>query len=257
MTQEASQNPSGRVAVVTGASSGLGRHFALTLAKAGYDVVAAARRTERLKDLAQEIEALGRRCEAVGIDVTEVASVTEGLENAWRRMGRFDVLVNNAGIALSAKALDHSDDDWNQVIDTNLTGAWHCAQAFARKLAETGAGGCIVNVASILGLRVAGQVAAYAVSKAAVIQMTKALALELAQQNIRVNALAPGYIETDLNRGFLQSDAGERMRRKIPMKRFGRPEDLDAGLLFLAGEGAGYVTGSVLTIDGGHVLPLP
>jgi NAD(P)-dependent dehydrogenase (short-subunit alcohol dehydrogenase family) len=153
--------------------------------------------------------------------------------------------------------LEHTVEAWDEVIDTNLKGAFLTAQGTARLMAAAGRGGSIVNVASILGLRVAAQVAAYAVSKAGVIQMTKVLALELARHDIRVNALAPGYIETDLNRDFLTGPTGEAMRKRIPARRFGRPEDLDEALLLLAGPGGAYMTGSVITIDGGHTLALP
>jgi len=247
----------GHIALVTGASSGLGRHFALTLARAGADVVLAARRVERLDALAGEIAGLGRRGEAVAMDVTDPESIRAALEQAWARMGAIDILVNNAGIVSSAKALEHTVEAWDEVIDTNLKGAFLTAQGTARLMAAAGRGGSIVNVASILGLRVAAQVAAYAVSKAGVIQMTKVLALELARHDIRVNALAPGYIETDLNRDFLTGPTGEAMRKRIPARRFGRPEDLDEALLLLAGPGGAYMTGSVITIDGGHTLALP
>jgi NAD(P)-dependent dehydrogenase (short-subunit alcohol dehydrogenase family) len=165
-----------------------------------------------------------------------------------------DVIVNNAGITVTKPLLKHDEDDWNTVVDTNLGGCWRVAQEGARRMADGNRPGSIINIASILGERVAGGVAPYAISKAGIIQATKALALELARYGIRVNAILPGYIVTDLNREFLASDAGERLRGRIPSRAFGQPEHLDGPLLLLAAEAGAHMTGAVLAVDGGHLV---
>jgi len=245
---------SGRRALVTGANGSLGRHFALTLARAGADVAIAARRIEALDDLAASIVALDRRAFPVALDVTETASVGDAFDRANAGLGPITVVVNNAGIAITKPLLEHSEDDWLDVIDVNLNGAWRVAQTAARTMVANAQGGSIVNVASILGLRVAQQVPSYAASKAALIQLTKAMALELARHRIRVNALAPGYIETGMNRDFFASDAGQAMIKRVPQRRIGRPDELDGPLLLLASDAGAYMTGSVVTVDGGHVV---
>jgi len=245
---------SGRRALVTGANGSLGRHFALTLARAGADVAIAARRIEALDDLAASIVALGRRVFPVALDVTKAASVDDAFDRATARLGPITVVVNNAGVAVTKPLLEHTEDDWLDVIDVNLNGAWRVAQSAARTMVANAHGGSIVNVASILGLRVASQVPSYAASKAALIQLTKAMALELARHRIRVNALAPGYVETAMNREFFASDAGQAMIKRIPQRRIGTPEELDAPLLLLASDAGSYMTGSVVTVDGGHVV---
>jgi len=247
---------SGQTALVTGASSGLGRRFALTLAAAGADVVLAARRTDKLNELAGEIAGLGRRAEAVAMDVTDLSSIETAVHTAHRNMGRIDILVNNAGVAVTKSALDHTEEDWDFVIDTNLKGAFFVAQTVAKTMAEDG-GGSIINIASILGERVLKQLASYAAAKAGLVQATKSMALEWARHNIRVNAVAPGYIITEINRDFLTGAGGEKMRKGVPMRRFGEESDLDGPLLLLASGASGFMTGSVLTVDGGHVLSVP
>lgn len=236
----------GKVALVTGASSGLGAHFAQVLAAAGAEVIVAARRVDALENLAGRIRTAGGICSAVALDVASADSI------AALDLGRVDVLVNNAGIVREAALLDLSEDDWDAVVDTNAKGLFLITQAAAR--AMKGRGGSIVNVASILGLRQGGGVATYAASKAAVIQVTKVAALELARFGIRVNALAPGYIATDINAGFWESDAGKAMLRRIPQRRLGRLEDLDGPLLLLASDAGAYMTGSVIAVDGGHLV---
>lgn len=243
----------GRIALVTGASSGLGRHFATLLAGRGAVVIAAARRLEALEALKAEIHALGGVCHPVVMDVTDAASVTDGFARAHRLTGRLDVLVNNAGVAQTRAALDQSAEDWRSTLEPNLTGAFLAAQAAARTMGDTG-GGSIVNVASILGERVSKGLAAYAASKAGLIQLTKALALEWASLGIRVNALAPGYIETDLNRNFFASPAGARLIARIPQQQLGQMSDLDGPLLLLCGDASRYMTGSVIAVDGGHLV---
>jgi len=244
----------GKVALVTGASSGLGRHFAITLAKAGAAVAACARRTGKLADTVAEIEAAGGRALGVGMDVTDPASVARALDAVAGEFGTVTILVNNAGVAEGKAALDVTEEDWDRVLDTNLKGAWTVAQAAARRMAKAKTGGVIVNIASVLGLRVSKGVLPYAVSKAGLIQMTKALALELAKHNIRVNAIAPGYVETDLNREFLKSEEAQKMIRNIPQRRPGTVDDLTGPLLLLASDASAYMTGTVLAVDGGHLV---
>ncbi len=246
----------GRTALVTGASSGLGRHFALVLARAGARVAIGARRMDRLVSLAEEIRAAGAEALLVELDVTDGASIEQAVEQTADAMAGIDILVNNAGIVIARPVLDLSADDWDATIATNLRGAFLVAQAVARRMAGTG-GGSIINVASIAGLRTGGHLAAYAASKAGLIHLTKNLAVELARNGSRVKALAPGYIETELNAEFFRSKAGEEVIRRIPQRRLGRPEDLDGPLLLLASDASRYMTGAVLVVDGGHsVNPL-
>jgi NAD(P)-dependent dehydrogenase (short-subunit alcohol dehydrogenase family) len=244
----------GRVALVTGASSGLGRHFALTLARAGASVAVAARRTDRLEALVAEIRALGREAWALTMDVSDAASAKAAFDALHAQGLTADVIVNNAGVAVSRPLLEQSEADWDSVADTNLKGAWLVAQEGARRLVAAGKPGSIVNIASITGLRVAGGVAPYCASKAGLIQLTQALALELARAQVRVNALAPGYVATELNHDFLASSAGEKLRARIPHQRFGRADDLDGALLLLASEAGSFINGSVLAVDGGHLV---
>jgi NAD(P)-dependent dehydrogenase (short-subunit alcohol dehydrogenase family) len=244
----------GHAALVTGANGSLGAHFALTLAGAGADVAIGARRVDSLGAIAAEIGDLGRRAACLALDVTEKASVLRAFDDAQAALGPITVVVNNAGIAITKPLLEHTEDDWLRVVDVNLNGAWRVAQTAARHMVAHGRGGSIVNVASIIGLRVAAQVPSYAASKAGLIQLTKAMALELARHRIRVNALAPGYVETGINRDFFASDAGQAMIRRIPQRRIGTPDELDGALLLLASDAGSYMTGSVVTVDGGHAV---
>lgn len=240
---------SGKRALVTGASGGLGLHFAKLLARHGADVTLAARRPAALDAACAEIAARGGKASGLSLDVVDSASINEALA------GRsFDILINNAGISGAGRAADLGEADWDAVIDTNLKGVFLVAQAVARGMRETDRGGTIVNIASILGHRVAGGVSAYAASKAGVIQLTKALALEWARDGIRVNALCPGYIETDINRDFFASEAGQQLVKRIPQRRLGRPEELDGALLLLASAAGSYITGSTIEVDGGHLV---
>lgn len=244
----------GRVVLVTGASSGLGRHFALTLARAGAKVAVAARRLERLHELVAEIEGFDGRALAISLDVTDPESVDDAVLAAETELGAIAVLVNNAGVGGAKPALDTEPAEWRRIIDTNLTGAWLMARQTARHMARLGHGGSIINIASILGLVVRSQVPAYAASKAGLIHLTRALALELAANEIRVNAIAPGYFETDLSRPFLTSGAGRDLVARIPQGRVGEFSDLDGILLLLASDASRYMTGTVTTVDGGYSI---
>jgi NAD(P)-dependent dehydrogenase (short-subunit alcohol dehydrogenase family) len=211
----------GKTALVTGASSGLGHHFAKTLAAAGADVVLAARRVDRLATLATEIVATGRRAIAVACDVTDTNAVAAAFDAGEAGLGPISIVVNNAGVASNGFITATTDEDWRTVMDVNLDGVFRVAREAATRMQKRGDGGAIVNIASILGLGVLKAVAPYAATKAAVIQLTKSMALELARDGIRVNALAPGYIETELNADFLSSDAGRKLLSKVPMRRAG------------------------------------
>lgn len=243
----------GRCALVTGGSGSLGRHFADVLARAGAAVAVAARRLDRLETLAAEIGAAGGKAMAVALDVTDAGSIDAAFAAAEEELGPVTVLVNNAGLTVTKPLLEHDEADWDKVMDTNLKGAWLVAREAARRMAAAG-GGNIINIASILGLRVAGTVPAYCASKAGLIHLTRAMALELARDGIRVNALAPGYIETDINRDFFAGEAGQRLIKRIPQRRLGQLEDLDGALLYLASDASRYMTGSVVTVDGGHMV---
>jgi NAD(P)-dependent dehydrogenase (short-subunit alcohol dehydrogenase family) len=240
----------GKTALVTGASTGLGAHFARVLARAGARVVLAARREHALAEIVHVIATDGGTASLIQLDVTNAFSVS-ALQSA---VSEVDIVVNSAGVVRSGAALDVSEDDWDVVVDTNLKGIFLVAQVAGRVMRARRRGGSIINIASILGLRQASDVLGYAVSKAGVIQMTKTLALELARFDIRVNALAPGYFDTDLNREFLASEPGKALTRRIPQRRVGKLEDLDGPLLLLASDASRYMTGSVLTIDGGHLV---
>jgi len=246
-------NLSGRAALVTGASSGLGRHFALTLAQTGAKVALAARRTGSLEEVRSTITGAGGTAVVVELDVTDAASVKRAVAEAADGLGGLDILVNNAGVTASASFLDMDEDAWDRVLDTNLKGCFLVAQEAARRMRD-GGGGSIVNVASILGIRVAGHLASYIAAKGGLVHLTKAMALELARHNIRVNALCPGYVETELNQDFFASDAGKALIKRIPQRRLGRLEDLNGPLLLLCSDAGSYMTGSVIAVDGGHLV---
>ena len=240
---------SGRVALVTGASGGLGRHFGRVLHAAGASVALAARRPD---SVAAEAAALGDRAMAVALDVTDAASIAAALDAVEARFGTCDLLVNNAGIAATKPFLDHAEDDWDRVMDVDLRGAFVMAQAAAKRMVAAGKEGAIVNIASILGMRVIPGVASYSAAKAGLIQLTRQMAVELARHRIRVNALAPGYVATDINRDFFASEAGQALLKRIPQRRLGTVDDLTGPLLLLASRAGAHMTGSVVTVDGGH-----
>ena len=244
----------GKIALVTGASSGLGENFARRLAAEGATVAVAARRADRLAKLVAEIEQAGGKALAVSLDVTDPASVDAAFATVAKAVGAPDIVVNNAGIAQTKASIELSEADWRSVLDTNLDGAWRVAQAGAKAMVSAGKGGCIINIASILGLRVGTHLLAYAAAKAALVQVTKALALEWARYKIRVNAIAPGYIVTEINQEFFATEAGQAVIKRIPVRRIGKPSDLDGALLLLASDAGSFMTGSVVVVDGGHVV---
>ena len=244
----------GRPALVTGASSGLGRHFALTLAAHGAPVALAARREELLAQLASRIRDDGGQAVVVPMDVTSSESVEAGVARAESALGPLRIVVNNSGIVIAGSVLETSDEDWAAVLQTNLTGAFAVARAAARCMVASGSQGSIINIASILAYRVASGLASYAASKAGLRQLTAAMALEMARHRVRVNAIAPGYIATELNQEFFDSEPGRAMIKRIPQRRTGNLEELNGPLLLLASDAGSLMTGSVITIDGGHVL---
>ena len=244
----------GRTALVTGASSGIGRHMAKTLAQAGAHIIVAARRVDKLQELVDELKASGSQASAVSLDVTSADSVKACFDQIEALGLVADVIISNAGTTVAKPALDHTEQDWDDVIDTNLKGCWMVDTEAARRLVKHKKKGSIINISSIIGERVAGAVVAYATSKAGVIQFTKALALEFARYGIRVNAILPGYVVTDLNREFLASEAGKKLELRIPFRRFCQMDDLDGPLLLLASEASQAMTGTTLPVDWGHLV---
>ncbi len=242
---------SGRVAVVTGASGALGRHFGRVLRGAGARVALGARRPEAV---AADAAGLGEGAMAVALDVTEEASIAAAFGAVEAAFGTPTILVNNAGIAVTRPFLDHGAADWDAVLGVDLRGAFLVAQAAARRMVAAGRDGSIVNIASILGARVIPGVAGYSAAKAGLVQLTRQMAVELARHRIRVNALAPGYITTDINRDFFASEAGQAVVKRIPQRRLGVVDDLTGPLLLLASDAGAHMTGSVVTVDGGHSI---
>lgn len=243
----------GKVALITGASGGLGGHFAQVLGRAGATVLIAARRQRPLDELVDQLGDLGIKAHAIAMDVTDESSIRSAFDRAQALCGLVNVVACNAGVANNKSSLSLSVQEWDQVIDVNLKGCWMVGNEAARRLVQAGQPGCVIHVSSILGRRVAGNVLPYTVSKAGLEQMTKALALEWARYGIRVNALAPGYVETNLNRDFFASEAGQAMIRRIPQRRLGQAGDLDGALLLLASDASAYMTGSSIVVDGGHL----
>lgn len=243
----------GKRALVTGASSGLGAGFARTLAAAGAELVLAARRMEPLEVLAGEITAAGGKAIAVSMDVTSAESVERAFATMAQTGEAADIIVNNSGISREAWIADMEEADWDLVMDTNLKGVWRVAKASARALMAAAKGGSVINIASITARRSSQTIAAYAASKAAVEHLTRAMALEWARSGIRVNAIAPGYFLTDINADFFETNAGEAMVKRIPMRRLGQLEELSGPLLLLASDAGAYMTGATLVVDGGHL----
>ena len=243
---------SGHCAFVSGASSGLGRRFAMVLAGAGAKVALAARRMERLQELQREIEAIDGTATPIALDVRDAESVHKAIAHAETELGAITILVNNAGIAIPKPFLETDEADWDQILGTNLKGAWLLAKEVAQRMAGRGHGGSIINIASIISDRVIGDNAVYGAAKAGLVHLTKAMAVELARHDIRVNAIAPGYITTEMNQEFFASGEGDKIKQRIPLRRVGSPEDLDRALLLLASDTSGFMTGSVVTVDGGQ-----
>ena len=248
-----------RTALVTGASSGLGARFARVLATHGATVVLASRRVERLKELRAEIEAEGGEAHVVAMDVTDPDSIAAGVERAEAEAGPIDILVNISGVSTTQRLVDVTPEDFDFVFDTNTRGAFFVAQQVARRMIarardEPERQARIVNIASMAGLKVLAQIGTYAMSKAAVVHMTRAMALEWARFNINVNAICPGYIGTELNERHWDTDAGRKLIAMLPRKRLGMPEDLDGLLLLLASDHARFVNGAVIAADDGFGL---
>jgi NAD(P)-dependent dehydrogenase (short-subunit alcohol dehydrogenase family) len=242
------------VILVTGASQGLGRQFARVLAAHGAAVVLAARQTGKLKALEEEIRTRGGRAAAVALDVTNTEAMARALDAAEKALGPISVLINNAGIAIEKLAVEQTEADWDAVIGANLKGAYFLATEMARRMIARKQEGNIVNVASVLGFGVMKFLSPYTISKAGIVQATKAMALELAPNRIRVNALAPGYIDTEMNHDFWATPAGEKLTKRIPQRRVGAESDLDGAIMLLASSASRYMTGSVVTVDGGFLL---
>ena len=246
----------GRVALVTGASSGLGVQFVKALADNGAQVALVARRADRLKTLKEEIEGKGGKVIAIEADVTDRAAMTRAFDAAEKAFGTVTILVNNAGIAHGGRAVEMPDEEWRKVLSINLDAVFFWAQEAARRMLAAKKQGAIVNIASVLGLAVAKGAVAYATAKAGVVQITKALAVELAFKGIRVNAIAPGWFVTEMNDDYLLGEHGAAIKREIPMGRFGNPGDLDGVLLLLASDAGSYITGTTIVADGGQVIQI-
>lgn len=243
----------GKCALVTGAGSGLGRHFAKTLSEAGAGVVLAARRRDKLEETAKSITENGGIATCIDLDVTDSSSVQGCFEEIESSVGCIDILVNNAGIARQEFLLDISVEDWDAVIDTNLKGVFLVARKAAKSMIKAEQPGSIINIASVLGLRVSKALGSYIAAKSGVVQMTKAMALEWAPNGIRVNAIAPGYFITEMNQEQFEQGAGEILKKRIPMARVGEVEELSGPLLLLASDAGSFMTGSIMAVDGGHL----
>ena len=249
-------NLTGKVALVTGASSGLGVRFAEVLAENGAAVALVARRADRLAAVEARIAKSGGRAIAIEADVRDRAAMQRAFDAAERAFGTVTILVNNAGVVQAGRAVEVTEEEWRRVLSTNLDAVFYWAQEAARRMLAAGQGGAIVNIASVLGMSADKGVIGYATAKAGVIQLTKNLALELAFKGIRVNAIAPGWIVTEINRDYLTTGPGAAMKRQIPMGRFGETRDLDGPLLLLVSDAGRYITGATIVADGGQVMAL-
>lgn len=242
-----------KVALITGAGSGLGRQFAQTLAEAGASVVLAARRREKLEETAEGIRSAGGSAICVDLDVTDSASIGKCFNEMHEQVGVADIVVNNAGIARQAFLTEITEEDWDAVLDTNLKGVFLVAQAAARAMIGAEKPGSIINISSVLGVRVSKALASYIAAKAGVAHLTQAMALEWARNNIRVNALAPGYFVTEINQADFDRGAAEMVKKAVPMARVGELPEIAGPLLLLASDAGSYMTGSLLAVDGGHL----
>jgi 3-oxoacyl-[acyl-carrier protein] reductase len=247
---------SGRVALVTGASSGLGARFATVLAENGAAVVLVARRADRLAALRDKIAAAGGKAVAIEADVLDRAAMLRAFDEAEKAFGTVTILVTNAGVAHSGRAIELAEAEWRRVLSTNLDAVFYWAQEGARRMLAAGKKGAIVNIASVLGFGVSKGVIAYTTAKAGVVQVTKALGLELAFKGIRVNAIAPGWFVTEINRDYLTSEEGKALTRDIPVGRFGQDGDLDGALLLLVSDAGSYIAGATIVVDGGQMVAL-
>ena len=253
---------SGRVALVTGASGGLGAQFAKTLSQAGAAVVLASRGVDKLKDLRAQIEAGGGHAHVVELDVSEHASIKAGVAHAETEVGPIDILVNNSGVSTTQRIQDVGEEDYDFIFNTNVKGAFFVAQEVGKRMLArsrgaapgTYPGGRIINIASMAGLRVAPQLGVYCMSKAAVVHMTRAMALEWGRFGINVNALCPGYIDTEINHHVWQTEAGQKMVQAMPRKRIGQPKDLDAVLMMLCANESHFINGAVISADDGQAV---
>lgn len=246
-------NLEGQTALITGGGTGLGKLFATVLAEAGATVILCARRTDNLEQTAETINQNGGKAHCIPMDVTSASSVKSAFIEA-KAIGPVTVLVNNAGTIAKPSLLELSEEEWDQVVDTNLKGAWLVAREACRYMTQQEHSGSIINIASILGTAIQKGTGAYSASKAGLLQLTRTMALEWARYDIRVNAIAPGYYQTELADDFLESPFGQSMLKRIPQRRLGKPEDLAGAILLLASQASAYMTGSVLTVDGGHSL---
>ncbi len=243
----------GKTAFVTGATSGIGREFAMALAAAGAAVAVVGRREDRLASLVRDIEAQGGRALAIPLDVNDLKSLGPAIALAEEKLGPLWLLVNNSGVAVTKSALDHTEDDYDQVLNTNLKAPFFLAQAAAKAMIRQG-GGRIVNIASIGAMKVLGGTSTYCISKAGIAHMTRCMALEWAQHNINVNAICPGYVRTEMTEDFFNTAAGGRLMAKFPRKSIGEPDDLNGLLLLLASDQGSFITGSLMVADGGQIL---
>lgn len=245
----------GKLALVTGGGTGLGRQFAITLARAGATVILGARRVEPLQETATAIRERGGTAHCIALDVADAAAVHAAFK-AIDDIGALDVIVNNAGSAVAGSLLDFTDEDWDRLMDVNVKGAWHVARAAVKQMIARGRGGAIINVASVLGSAVQKGTGNYPASKAALLHLTRTMAVEWARYGVRVNALAPGYFRTEMSDGYVSSEGGKAMMQRMPMRRLGEPTELDGALLLLASQASSYMTGSVIAVDGGLSLPM-
>jgi NAD(P)-dependent dehydrogenase (short-subunit alcohol dehydrogenase family) len=253
---------SGRVAFITGASSGLGAQFARTLARAGSAVVLASRRVDKLKDLRAQIEGEGGDAHVMELDVTDHGSIKSAVAHAETEVGSIDILINNSGVSSTQRIQDVSEEDYDYIFDTNLKGAFFVAQEVAKRMLAraqgsapgTYTGGRIVNIASTAGLRTLPQIGVYGMSKAAVIQMTKAMALEWGKFGINVNAICPGYIDTEINHQHWKTEQGQKLVQMLPRKRVGQPQDLDALLVMLCAKESHFINGAIIAADDGFAV---